>query len=248
MSKTRIHILSEVIRDNPQLVPLDKSQINYLINVLRCKTGDFVEIFDGEGNDYRAVVHEHDGRFVLKVVLAHERTDLKPAVRIFVAVAVPKGKKINLIIQKLVEIGVSGIFLLRTKRTVVNVKDAKAKKEKWQKIAAEAAKQCGVSTIPGISEVMDYGDFLKRAGEFDLRIIAYEATNEPAKNFLREAAKQGPLKSALVVIGPEGGFDESEVKAAEKAGFKSFSLGKNLLRCETAAITAAAILSYEFSE
>jgi 16S rRNA (uracil1498-N3)-methyltransferase len=246
MTKARLHISAEVIQHNPQLIPLDKWQSNYVVNVLRMRRGDAVTIFDGEGKEYSAVIDETGDKVAALKIIAAGQSEQEAGVRIACAVAVSKGKKMPLVVQKLTELGVSDIIPILTKRTVVALRDKSAKKGKWNATAIEAAKQCGRKVLPAISEPMAFDDLIRTADGYDLKLIAYEESTEPIRPILRHFALSTMPASVIIVIGPEGGFDPKEVKAAEKAGFHVCSFGKTVLKCDTAAIVAAAVLAYEF--
>jgi len=246
MTKARLHIPAEVIQHNPNLIPLDKWQSNYVVNVLRMGCGDAITIFDGEGKEYSAILDEADDR-VATLKITGQSASVRPAgPRIVCAVAIPKGKKMPTVIQKLSELDIDEIIPLITKRTVVDVKNKGSKQEKWHKVAVEAAKQSGRTVITEIDEPVSFDDFIRSADRFDLKLFAYENAGKNLRSVLQHYAVPNLPESVVLLIGPEGGFDPKEAKAAEKAGFHPFVFGKNILRCETAAIAFATILKYEF--
>ncbi|MDP8262650.1 MAG: 16S rRNA (uracil(1498)-N(3))-methyltransferase [Candidatus Ancaeobacter aquaticus] len=245
MSHKRIHIPADIISEHPLVVPLDATQVNYLINVLRLKQGDSITVFDGEGCEYDAYIDEcGDNAVAAKIVKKRECETNAESVYITVAVALAKGKKMSLIVQKLTEIGVDVIVPLVTKRTVVQVKDDEVKKEKWKKVAIEAAKQCGRADIPAITEIMEFSDYVHNKHAGGMKLIAYESGKTLLKSIMQE--KQVLVAgSVCVVVGPEGGFEKSEIAQAQENGFQEFSFGETILRTETAAIAAALIIKYE---
>ncbi len=243
MTKPRIHVTSDVISHDPDSIQLDKWQSNYLMNVLRLRKGDPVTVFDGEGGEYGAVLFETEEKKAALRIVTRSKAGKNGHVEITCAVAIPKGKKMPLAVQKLTEIGVARIVPVVTKRTVVEVKERGAKKDRWTKIAVEAAKQCGRTVLPEIAEPVALQTFFEACDGGALKLVAHEKTSRSLKEVLERG--QAPA-SVIFLIGPEGGLEASEVKAAEAAGFLPFSFGRTILRCETAAIAAAAILSYEF--
>jgi 16S rRNA (uracil1498-N3)-methyltransferase len=171
----------------------------------------------------------------------------EPNIYVTLFQGIPKSDKMDLIVQKCVELGVSKIVPVITERTVVkidNQKDAIKKTDRWQKIILEAAKQCNRGIVPKIELPVSFEVALKTAAEAELALIPYE---KEADNGLRRYLKQG-TKRISVIIGPEGGFTENEIKKAEGLGIMPITLGPRILRTETAGITMLSILMYELGD
>jgi len=217
------------------------SDFNHIKNVLRMREGD--EFLVSCGGVSHLCKLEKLGEGELSALILEENyqnTDLP--IRIVLFQGLPKSDKMELIIQKAVELGVHSIVPTEMARCVVKLDDKKkkSKKERWQAIAESAAKQSKRSEIPEVCDVLSYDEALKKAAELDLFLVPYESKN--GMRDTKEALAQ--IKSGMsvgIIIGAEGGFDDAEIKKAESAGGRIISLGKRILRTETAAITAAAM-------
>ena len=222
-------------------------EVHHLRNVLRLGKGERVICFDGRGRTYQGRIEELSSAQVEIRIGKMEKPKKEPPVRITLAQSLIRANKMDLIVQKGTELGVFKIIPLRTERCLIKLDDLKSKgrQERWQRLTIEAAKQCGIAQLPKIEDVKDFTSVLKTARDFDLGIIAWEEENKE-KSF-REALRKrpSPPRDILLLIGPEGGFSGREVAEAKKAGLLSISLGANVLRAETAAIAATAILAYE---
>ena len=227
----------------------EKNDFHHLVKVLRCKVGDEIEVSDGSAWEYKTVIDDiFEDEAVLKII-DRQKFATEPKTRVTLFQGVPKGQKMELIIQKTVELGIDTITPVFMERTVVEDHGKFDKKiERWQKISDEASKQCKRGMIPEITGKLSYIEMLNELKNFDLVLIPYEdEEGTTIKDVLREYSadrKKEEIKVA-VIIGPEGGFTEKEVKAATDNGAKSVSLGKTTLRTETAGITALAMIMYE---
>lgn len=220
-------------------------EAKHAAQVMRLRRGDAITVFDGLGRSAAATVEEvskQEIRLLLGEV--REAAQLRP--RICLAQAVPKGKTMDLIVQKAVELGVSSIQPLITRRTVVQVAEADAdrKSGKWQRVALEACKQCGQDLIPQVEAPADFSDWVGRAGE-GLKVIASLYPGAlPFKEILRAA---GSPEAVTLLVGPEGDFTPEEAAAAVAAGFRPATLGPIVLRAETSAFFGISVLRYEFT-
>lgn len=207
--------------------------------VMRLKSGDKIEVFDGCGRGAVAeIVSVHRDRVALRLGAVEEEGP--PRVRLVLATAVLKGKAMEWMLQKAVELGVDEIQPLRTRHAVV--KPGEDKPEKWRRIVLEACKQCGRKRMPAVGDLMDFPDVVRSAG--GLRLLASLA-GQPRP--MRECLQQGPVEEGVtLLIGPEGDFSAEETAMALDAGWQPVSLGKTVLRSETAAIFGAAALRYAF--
>ena len=235
---------------NPENLRLDEAEAHHALNVLRLKAGDRVVAFDGRGQEATVEIGEGSKKSLSLRVVHAAKTPPLPC-RIVLAQAVPKGKNMDLIIQKATELGAAEIVPLLSDRTVVRVEDergeAEAKREKWQTIAIEAAKQCGQNWLPSVGLPKSPKEFLaERAKDFDLLWIAsLQPDAKHPRAWLREFAPNARPKSALVLVGPEGDFTPAEIAMAKAAGCRPITLGPIVLRTETAAIYCLSVLSYE---
>lgn len=215
--------------------------------VLRLKVGEEVMVCDGQGNECLCRVESTDGQYDLAVV-SRSASETEAAVRVSVYMALPKADKLEHVIQKATELGAYEIVTFPTARCVSrpDEKSLNKKLDRWQKIAASAAEQSGRGRIPQVIVLPSYAAALKRAAECDKAIIFYE--NEHATT-LRQALEESPYKTVSILSGPEGGFEESEIQQARAAGLQVCTLGRRILRCETAplcGLSAIMYASYEF--
>ena len=215
---------------------LEGDEANHIVKVLRMKKGDSLTIFDGSGNCADGVIDSVDGKTVTVNALKRYPSDTEPKLKITLFQGIPKNPKMDLIIQKATELGVVEIVPVNTKRIVAKI-DKDAKVERLQRIAFEAAKQCGRAYIPKVSYPISFEEAIKRMQKMDGAIIPYECEKDGRIN----NAVNSNMQSLGILIGPEGGFEESEVKRAEDAGIKRVTLGKRILRTETAGLIASAL-------
>ena len=212
--------------------------------VLRLKAGEQVLVCDGEGKECLCAVV--DSGWDLEV-LERRESDSEPAVQVSVYMAFPKSDKLEHVIQKATELGVYEIVAFPSARCVSkpDEKSLKKKLERWQKIAASAAEQSGRGRIPRVVVLPSYAEALKRGAESDLPMLFYE--NERATT-LHMALNAGEWKTAALLTGPEGGLEEKEVSQAMDAGWRVCTLGKRILRCETAPLCALSAVMYAAGE
>ena len=220
---------------------IDGTDYNHIKNVLRMVVGDsFLVSENGVSNLCEIESFETD--FVVARIIEENFNDTNLPIKIHLFQGLPKGDKMELIIQKTVELGVESIIPVEMSRCVVKIDDKKkkSKQQRWQAISESAAKQSKRNTIPEIEEIVTYKQAMARAKEMDLFLVPYESKNgmEDTKSALSQL-KRG--MSVGILIGPEGGFDEKEVDLAFENGGKVISLGKRILRTETAAITSVSM-------
>lgn len=220
---------------------IDGTDYNHIKNVLRMVVGDtFLVSENGISNLCQIENFEND--FVVAKIVEENYHDTNLPIKIHLFQGLPKGDKMELIIQKTVELGVESIIPVEMSRCVVKIDDKKkkSKQQRWQAISESAAKQSKRNTIPEIEDIVSYKQAMARAREMDLFLVPYESKNgmEDTKNALSKM-KNG--MSVGILIGPEGGFDEKEVAEAFENGGQVISLGKRILRTETAAITAVSM-------
>lgn len=226
-------------------IEVQGADVNHIKNVLRMKPGEFLEVSDGSGKRYLCELESMEPEKIgLKIADIWE-DDVELASKIYLFQGLPKSDKMELIIQKAVELGVYEIIPVTTKRAVVKLDEKKADKkvQRWNAIAEGAAKQSGRSIIPEVHPVMTFAEALEYACQVDVKMIPYEKAKgmEATKEAL---ARVAPGQSVAVFIGPEGGFEESEILAAQERDVIPVSLGRRILRTETAGFTMLSILMY----
>ena len=211
---------------------------NHIKNVLRMKVGDTI-LISANGKSDLCEIEIIDNDEIVAPIIEEDYQNTELPLQIHLFQGLPKSDKMELIIQKAVELGVYSITPIEMKRCIVKLDDKKkkSKQTRWQAISESAAKQSKRNTIPEINEIISYKAALNAAKELDLLLVPYE--NEDGILSTKEAlAKLKEAKSVGIIIGPEGGFDDAEIEAAKDAGGRIISLGKRILRTETAAITA----------
>lgn len=231
---------------------LDPRETHHALDVLRLKEGARITVFDGLGHEASArLASPAKGGAVLS--LGPRNPSVPLACEITLAQAVPKGKNMDLIIQKAVELGAARIAPLLSERTVVQMEpgDAAKKSAKWREIALDACKQCGQNHLPEIDEPLRLQEFFQRLTKPELLLIAsLQPDAKPLKALLAQDAESRRRKpvSVLVLIGPEGDFTPAELAMAKSEGCLPLSLGPIILRTETAAIYSLSVLTHELFE
>ncbi|MDO4544753.1 MAG: 16S rRNA (uracil(1498)-N(3))-methyltransferase [Bacillota bacterium] len=223
----------------------NKEDLHHMMKVLRLSAGDEIEISDSAQWEYRAELISLDQDGAEAKILDKQKFSAEPSVRITLFQGIPKQGKMELIIQKCVELGVFDMVPVFMARTVVVDKGKFHKKiERWQKVSAEAVKQCKRGIIPRVKEPIKTREVIDRFGEFDLVLFPYENEEGTTIKDVLQEEKAGWSRIA-VLIGPEGGFSDEEAAAIQAAGGRSVSLGKATLRTETAGMAALAMIQYE---
>lgn len=230
-------------------IRIQGSDVNHMKNVLRMRPGEEVMVSDGNNRQYRCRVEDYpDGEAVLAILEAG-LVDTELPSRIYLFQGLPKQEKMELIVQKAVELGVCQVIPVQTRRCVVKLDAKKAAKkvQRWQQIAESAAKQAGRGYIPAVSEVMTFQEALAFSEALDIRLIPYELADgmEGTRKILDGIR---PGQSVGIFIGPEGGFEKEEVSRSVEAGAMPITLGKRILRTETAGIAVLSILMYRLEK
>lgn len=227
---------------------LSGPEAHHCLGVLRHEEGDRVVVFDGQGNEATAQILSTNRREA-ELRILHRAKSAPLACRITLAQAVPKGRNMDLIIEKAVELGAAAIAPLLSERTVVQLDsaEAQAKQEKWQTIAREACKQCGQNWLPKVSTPVSPRVFFEQHKPSGLMLIgSLQADSRPIKQTIAEYTEQhGRPKEVTVFIGPEGDFTPAELSLAKSHGCLPVTLGPIILRTETAAIYCLSVLGHE---
>lgn len=225
------------------------NDVNHIRNVLRMRPGDELSLSDGQGTDYFCRIQSMERDEICLSIENSWKSYVELPAKLYLFQGLPKGEKMELIIQKAVELGAYEIIPVRTNRAIVKL-DAKKEAKKiarWQQIAESGAKQSGRGMIPAVKPVMSLAEALAYAKSLDGILIPYEKAEGIKKTREIIAGLKGK-KSVGIFIGPEGGFDEAEVEAAMAAGAMPVTLGRRILRTETAGLTMLSILMFEFEE
>jgi 16S rRNA (uracil1498-N3)-methyltransferase len=234
---------------NPNLVVLRESQVHHARDVLRLEPGERVVVFNGRGHEITAKITKVT-RKEIQMRKLHEARVPPLRCEITLAQAIPKGKNMDLIVQKAVELGAAKIAPIISDRTIVHLQDKEAvqKQAKWQQVAIEAAKQCGQNWLPTVEIPRKLSDFLDGAAPLQLRLIgSLQSDALHLKRVLAEYESEHEFRptSVLMCIGPEGDFTPAELNLARSHGCRPITLGPIILRVETAAIYCLSVLSYE---
>ena len=212
------------------------------IQVLRIRPGEDVIICDTEGRDYKCRLVRADKEEAELEVLEVVPCKGEPSVAVSVLCGLPKGDRVDYIIQKSVEAGANNIVFFQSARCIAKPDDPYKKLERWNRISEEAAKQSGRGIIPQVSWAEDYGVVLNTAVHTDLGLFMYETGEREPLDSVLEANKN--ISSAAIITGPEGGFEQFEADLARITGLHICSMGERILRCETAPIVALSALMF----
>ena len=234
---------------DPDAPALTGSEAHHARDVLRMKPAEKLVLFNGRGREITAEIVDLSGD-AIQLRKLHEAETPALRCRIILGQAIPKGKNMDLIVQKAVEIGAAEIAPIISDRTVVQVdpESAEQKHAKWQRIAIEAAKQCGQNWLPQVHGPRRLSDFFAGSATFDLRLIgSLQPDAQHLKEILADYSSEHRHlpESVLMLIGPEGDFTPAELALARRHGCRPITLGPIILRVETAAIYCLSILSYE---
>lgn len=222
-----------------------KEDVRHIAKVLRLKEGAEIEISDSSQWEYRARISQIQEDEVVAQIVDKQKFAREPELRVTLFQGIPKQSKLETIIQKCVELGVDRIVPVFMERTVVADRGRLSKKqERWQKISAEAAKQCRRGLVPEIANACGFEEMLEMLRDFERVLFPYEnETGRTMKDCLRGLEKKP--QSAALIIGPEGGFSDREAGQLKEMGADCVSLGKTILRTETAGPAAMAMIMYE---
>lgn len=230
---------------NGDNIYIEGSDVNHIKNVLRMKVGEELQISDGNNKKYLCKIQSMTSDNVFVKIIEEQSADTELPSKIYLFQGLPKSDKMELIVQKAVELGAYEIIPVATKRAVVKLDEKKAAKkvERWNSIAEGGAKQSGRNVIPKVKNVMSFKEAVAYAKEIDVVLIPYELA-EGMQETKKIVDNIKPGESVGIFIGPEGGFEIEEVEHAVKEGAKPITLGKRILRTETAGLTTLSILMY----
>ena len=245
----KFFISSNQIKDNNEVVIIGED-VKHISNVLRMKPEDEVQVCNAETSiNYLISLEKFEKDKIYGKILKEIKSEAESSVNINIFQGVPKSDKMELIIQKSTELGVKEITPVDMIRCVskVSQKDEKKKLERWQKISEVAAKQSGRDIIPVIHKINTIENICKKINEYDMIIVPYEkAENMSLKDAIESIKKMNKINLSIgIVIGPEGGFDESEIEKLKTSGAMIITLGKRILRTETVALAMVSVIMYE---
>jgi 16S rRNA (uracil1498-N3)-methyltransferase len=234
---------------NPDALRLGGGEAHHMRDVLRLKAGEKIVVFNGKGHEITAELVDI-ARDEIRLRKLHEAQTPRLRCQITLGQAIPKGKNMDLIVQKAVEIGAAAIAPILSDRTVVRLDEesAASKQSKWQTVAIEAAKQCGQNWLPRVHAPQTMAQFFQQPRRFDLQLIgSLQSDAVHLKKILAEySAEHGDRPtSVLMLVGPEGDFTPAELSLARSHGCRPITLGPIVLRVETASIYCLSVLSYE---
>ncbi len=224
---------------------INGDDVKHISKVLRLCQKDNITVCDCAGHDYTCQIQSISSDEVVAAILEKTPSQTEPPVNVTIYQGMPKSDKMDYIVQKCVELGAIAVVPVITKRTIAIPRDEEKKIARWQKIAAEAAKQCGRGIIPAVERVMSFKDMIKSLSDDDLNILPYESEKDLSlKNILDNTDR----KNINIIIGPEGGFDESEVVLAKEKNVSIVTLGPRILRTETAPLAALSAVMYQLGD
>lgn len=235
--------------------PIDKDQINnnqahisgtdykHIVKVLRLKAGDEITLFDTDSIEYRGNIKEITKRDITVDIESIEQVNTESPIEITLLQGLPKADKMDYIIEKATELGVTRIVPVITERSQIRERD---RKKRWDRIALEATKQCGRIKPTIIENTLEFEEAIKLYGENELAVILNVSYEISAKDYIKNSL-QAP-QNIVLFVGPEGGFTDNEVLLGNKMGFISLGLGPRVFRTETASIAVLSVLQFHYGD
>lgn len=242
----RFFIKENQIQNNK--ITIIGEDVNHIKNVIRKQIGDTIEICNQDNEkSYKCEIEKIEEKQITTKIIEELKAQ-ESNIKVDIFQGLPKAEKMELIIQKSVELGANAIIPVNMKRCVVKLdsKSEEKKIERWQKISESAAKQCGRNNIPEVKHLVNIKDICNKIKDYDAMIVAYE--NEKENTLKQELTKLKNKQKNLkigIVIGPEGGLEENDVKLLKESGAKIITLGHRILRTETVALNMLSIIMYE---
>ena len=228
---------------------INNEDVSHITKVLRLKCGDEIIVCDGRGYDYNAQIENIEQKEIVCKILSKKKCKSEPNVEVTLFQGIPKASKMDYIIQKTTELGISRIVPVMLDRCVVKLENKKAemkKRERWQKIANEAAKQSGRGVVPIIEMPVGLDDVIENIKAMDLCFVPYECEEQQKLRTVLTSKKD--IKTVGYIIGPEGGFDIAEIDKVKAAGIDTVTLGRRILRTETAGEAVISMIMYEIGD
>ncbi len=235
----------KILSERPTLTGPD---VKHIQKVLRLKSGDEIFLFDGKGSEYRARITAGTPKAITLSVLERIPSISEPSVQITIAQALLKARKMDHIVRQMTELGIYALIPLMAERSVPrpHPKQWTEKEQRWKSIARESLKQCGRSQIPHLGPLSSLKEIVGKSQAYDLSIIFHQ--DNPGLKPQSCPGDARDVRNVLALIGPEGGFTHEEVRLATEYGFVRASLGPRILKADTAAVAACAVLQYAFGD
>ena len=229
---------------------IENEDVKHISRVLRLKEKDKVEICDGKNTEYICEIQSIDKNSVSLSIIGKEQSFKEPPIKTVLYQGSPKGDKMNLIIQKTVELGITEIIPVKMKRTIVQFgdKDKQKKVDRWQRVALEAAKQSKRGIVPAVHFPLNFGQALEHSKKNQLNIMPYENENKKGFRTVMESLNKDNIDKIGIWIGPEGGLAEEEVAKAINNKVHLITLGPRILRTETAGFITLSLIMYELGD
>lgn len=232
--------------EDETLIEIEGDNLRYIRNVLRLNEGDPVMLFDGSRYEYSAIIRTYTA-LNASLKITGKQSIQYPATNITLAQSLAKSTKMDFIVQKATELGVTRLIPFVSSRSVPKLSESKisARVSRWRKIAIEASRQCKRVIIPEVTSIISFDEMLKQANKDDVCIIFWEEESKRGLKTILHDEKWKDANHFFLVVGPEGGFSREEAEKASRNSFISATLGKYILRTETAAVSILAIIQYE---
>lgn len=229
---------------------IEGDDVKHIYKVLRLQPGANININDGCGSEYLGEIIEINKKEVRVKLLEKVNINNESSIKVHLYQGMPKASKMDLIVQKCTELGVNSITPLITERVVVKGMEASEfkKVDRWSRIALEACKQSKRSIIPEINTPINFDELLEGIKSYDLIVVPYENKENYGIKYLSKKISNANIENVAIVIGPEGGFEEDEIKALEEKGAFIVTLGPRILRTETAGFVALSLIMYELGD
>ena len=237
--------------DIPGLVEISGGEAHHARHVLRLRKGDDVVLLDDDGQEYPGRIVSCGKEGVVAEALEARPSPGEPTLKLAIGLGLLKSDRMEWVVQKISELGVTALAPLSTERSMVRLdgKRAEAKVARWREIARQAVKQCRRGKPPEIMPIMDMAEFVAQTGNFDSKVILYEESrSNPDSSWFSLVRTEKPPRSVAVLIGPEGGFSAEEVKKARDSGFIPLGFGPRIMRSETAVVAFAAVVGFELGD
>ncbi|QUH26913.1 16S rRNA (uracil(1498)-N(3))-methyltransferase [Serpentinicella alkaliphila] len=242
---------NQINRDKNEITIVDED-VKHISKVLRLYNGDEIEVSDGMEYVYIAEISDINKNEVLATIISSEKITTESNINITLFQSIPKSTKMDYIVQKATELGVKNIVPIISERTIVqfsNDKDAEKKRERWEKIVQEAAKQSKRGIVPNVEEPITFKKSIQRVNDYDLNLLAYEKeSNIGLKKVIEKYSGVESIVNIGVWIGPEGGFDDKEISLLENIKVETITLGPRILRTETAGAALISALMYSLGD
>jgi 16S rRNA (uracil1498-N3)-methyltransferase len=243
---SRFYVPKENVRKDE--IMIEGEEAHHILDVMRLQEGNKVVVFDGTGNEYTGFIKtvNKQARTMSVEIVKTETPAAESIPEITFAQALPERNKMEYVIEKATELGVSHIVPLISERTIVRPDEASCRKkvERWQKIVGAASKQCGRTSIPEVKTIIGYHDMVSRIDQYDLALLACLEEETSSIREMLSGFKSGKI---LVFVGPEGGFSPEEIRMADRDNCRMVTLGRRILKSDTAGLFILSVLNYEFS-